>query len=75
MYFTHFQDFDPYKTCKTCKNYKNQKKLYYFKCKTKTSTKDPTEVTTKNGRLMMKGLCDACGVKKNLIRKAVWWWP
>ena len=38
--------------------------LYCIRCKTKTSTKEHTEVTSKNGRAMLKGLCDVCGAKK-----------
>ena len=49
--------------------HKPKKIILYIKCKTKTSTKDLTEVTKKNGRLMMKGLCNACGVKKTSLVK------
>ena len=49
--------------------HKPKKIILCIKCKTKTSTKDLTEVTKKNGRLMMKGLCDACGVKKTSLVK------
>lgn len=39
--------------------------IYCVKCKTKTSTKSITEATSKNGRSMLKGVCDVCGAKKS----------
>lgn len=34
---------------------------YCVKCKAKREIKDGKEVETKNGRLMMKGVCPVCG--------------
>lgn len=42
-------------------------KIYCLKCKTHTDTKDITEVTSKNGRLMKKGICAVCGSKKSVF--------
>jgi len=42
---------------------------YCVKCKKKMEIKDPVEVTTKNGRPMLKGTCPACGGKINLFIK------
>ncbi len=38
---------------------------YCVKCKTKRIMKNPKEVTTKNGRRMMKGTCPVCGTTLN----------
>jgi len=35
-----------------------------MKCKRKTNTKSVLQTTSKNGRLMIKGICSACGSKK-----------
>lgn len=43
--------------------------LYCVKCKAKTSTKDLTETTSKNGRPMLKGFCEVCGTKKSSFTK------
>ena len=34
---------------------------YCVKCRTKREIKDPVEVTLKNGRPAMKGVCPVCG--------------
>ena len=34
---------------------------YCVKCKYKREMKDPKEVTMKNGRKAMKGICPECG--------------
>jgi len=36
---------------------------YCVKCRTKREMKNPTEVTMKNGRPAMEGLCPVCGTK------------
>ena len=41
--------------------------MYCLKCKKKTQTKNQTEVTTKNGRRMLKGNCKICNTKKNMF--------
>ena len=44
---------------------------YCVKCKTKKEMQNVTEVTTKNGRPMLKGTCPSCEGKLNLfIKKA-----
>jgi DNA polymerase II large subunit len=42
---------------------------YCVKCKEKREMKDVTEVTTKNGRPMLKGTCPVCSGKLNLFIK------
>jgi len=39
--------------------------MYCLKCKKKTETLDINQVTTKNNRSMLKGVCSACGSKKS----------
>jgi hypothetical protein len=39
---------------------------YCVKCKTKTEVRDAHEVTTKNGRIAIRGICAVCGT--NLFR-------
>ena len=36
---------------------------YCVKCKAKTEIKNPQEVTMKNGRPAVTGICSACGTK------------
>jgi uncharacterized protein DUF5679 len=36
---------------------------YCVKCRTKREMKNPTEVTMKNGRPAMEGVCPVCGTK------------
>jgi len=36
---------------------------YCVKCKAKREIKNPQEVTMKNGRRAMKGICPVCGTK------------
>ena len=44
---------------------------FCVKCKAKKEMKDVVEVTTKNGRPMLKGVCPTCGGKLSLfIKKA-----
>lgn len=43
--------------------------LYCVKCKTKTLTKDIEKSVSKNGRPMLKGICDVCGSKKSSFVK------
>lgn len=38
--------------------------MYCVKCKDKTPTKNLTETTSKNGRPMLRGICEVCGTKK-----------
>lgn len=46
--------------------------MYCVKCKKKTETIDIIQVTTKNNRSMLKGICTMCGSKKSsFIRSAV----
>lgn len=40
---------------------------YCMKCKAKKEMKDAKEVTMKNGRPAMQGLCPDCGTKMNKI--------
>ncbi|MCL2807751.1 MAG: DUF5679 domain-containing protein [Coriobacteriia bacterium] len=42
---------------------------YCVKCKAKKEMKDVVEVTSKNGRPMLKGTCPTCGGKLNLFIK------
>jgi hypothetical protein len=42
---------------------------YCVKCKTKKEIQNPVEVTSKNGRPMLKGTCPSCGGKLNLFIK------
>lgn len=44
-------------------------KIFCVKCKTKTDTSKLTHTTAKNGRAMVKGVCDVCGGKKAQIVK------
>jgi hypothetical protein len=39
--------------------------MYCLKCKEKTETIDIIQVTTKNNRRMLKGICSVCGSKKS----------
>lgn len=41
--------------------------MYCLKCKTHTDTKDIYETTSKNNRLMKKGICSVCGSKKSVF--------
>ncbi len=41
----------------------NNTSAYCVKCKAKVEIKDPQEVTMKNGRSAIKGLCPKCGTK------------
>ena len=41
-----------------------QIEIYCVKCKAKTASRDVTNVTMKNGRPAMQGLCTECGTKK-----------
>jgi RNase P subunit RPR2 len=36
---------------------------YCVKCKAKVEVKDPQEVTMKNGRPAISGICSVCGTK------------
>src|SRR5277367_1178057 len=46
--------------------------MYCVKCKKKTETIDIIQVTTKNNRSVLKGICSVCGSKKSsFIRSAV----
>ena len=38
--------------------------IYCVKCRTKTSNKDETTGTSKNGRKMLKAKCAKCGTTK-----------
>ena len=42
---------------------------YCVKCKAKKEMLDVVEVTSKNGRPMLKGKCPTCGGKLNLFIK------
>ncbi|MDR3136737.1 MAG: DUF5679 domain-containing protein [Coriobacteriales bacterium] len=42
---------------------------YCVKCKSKKEMQDVQEVTSKNGRPMLKGTCPSCGGKLNLFIK------
>lgn len=39
--------------------------MYCLKCKKKTHTKNIERVKAKNGKPMLKGICDVCGSKKS----------
>ena len=36
---------------------------YCVKCRKKQAMKSPKQITTKNGRKALSGLCSACGTK------------
>lgn len=36
---------------------------YCFKCRAKREIKDPQQVTLKNGKLAVRGVCSVCGTK------------
>ena len=38
--------------------------LYCVKCRTRTQTSDEREITTKNNRSALSGICVKCGTKK-----------
>jgi len=38
---------------------------YCVKCRSKTPDVNPVQTTTKNGRLMIKSVCEKCGSKKS----------
>jgi RNase P subunit RPR2 len=38
--------------------------IYCVKCKAKTDTRNLAEVTMKNGRAAVQGVCVSCGTKK-----------
>ena len=42
--------------------------IYCVKCRTKTSNKDETTGTSKNGRKMLKAKCAKCGTTKNVFQ-------
>jgi hypothetical protein len=44
--------------------------MYCVKCKRKTETKDVQNVTSKNGRPMLRGICAECGKAKTQFMKA-----
>jgi DNA-directed RNA polymerase subunit RPC12/RpoP len=44
-----------------------QQEAYCMKCKKKVEIKDAKNVTTKNGRNMISGLCPDCGTKVSKI--------
>ena len=44
--------------------------MYYLKCRRVTETENITTITSKNGRLMSRGQCVACGkIKSQFIKK------
>lgn len=43
---------------------------YCMKCKTKREVKDAREITMKNGRPAIKGICPICGTKLFRIKKS-----
>jgi len=43
---------------------------YCVKCKAKTEIKDPKEVTMKNGRPAVAGICSTCGTKVFRIKSS-----
>lgn len=43
---------------------------YCLKCKKKSEMKEEKEETTKNGRKIIKGICDVCGKKMCKFVKA-----
>ena len=43
---------------------------YCVKCKAKQMMKDATEITMKNGKPAVQGICPACGTKMFKIGKA-----
>ena len=43
--------------------------IYCVKCRAKTDTKNLVEVTMKNGRAAVRGVCVPCGTKKFRIGK------
>ena len=40
-------------------------KIYCFKCRKYTETRDVKQKTTKNNRQMLQGICAVCGRKKS----------
>ena len=44
--------------------------MYCLKCKKKTETLDVTQVTTKNDRSILKGICNLCGSKKSSFTRS-----
>ena len=40
-------------------------KIYCFKCRKNTETKDVKQKTTKNNRQMPQGICVVCGTKNS----------
>jgi hypothetical protein len=42
---------------------------YCVKCRKQTPTNNPSQITTKNGRVAMSGLCGHCGTKKVMFIK------
>ncbi len=43
---------------------------YCFKCRAKREIKDPVQVTLKNGKPAIQGVCPVCGTKVFRIGKA-----
>ena len=43
---------------------------YCFKCRVTRAMKNPAEVSAKNSRLMVQGLCDVCGTRMSKTAKA-----
>jgi len=43
---------------------------YCMKCKTKVEIKNPKQVTLKNGRPAVQGVCSVCGTKVFRIGKS-----
>ena len=43
--------------------------MYCLRCKTKTETKDVQNVTSKNNRPMLRGICSVCGKTKTQFVK------
>lgn len=59
----------PPKTAKAAAAAPAKVMAYCVKCKEKREMKDAKEVTSANGRKMMKGTCAVCGTKMNLFVK------
>jgi len=49
---------------------KNMPQAYCVKCKTSVEIKDPQNVTLKNGKPAIKGVCPNCGTSVFRIGKA-----
>ncbi len=46
-------------------------KAYCVKCRTKREMKNPKQVTLKNGRPAVQGVCPTCGTKLYVIGKTL----